>query len=203
MNKLMFLTGSIVLFACSVLVAATHERPMLLRVALDKPGAVDFLGEGRFDVPFVSGKEFAEIVADDFDYLRLEQAGLEPEIVHADLVAYYQSRFPLSATMGGFPTLAEAISFMDSLHTVYPNLITARDSIGNSYQGRAIWMVKISDNVDIDEDEPEMFINALIHARKAYDLLLFPDERHSPRRLADRVFMEEQIRDFFISQLSI
>ena len=41
-------------------------------------------------------------------------------------------------------------------------------------------------------------INALIRARKTYDLLLFPDERHSPRRLADRVFMEEQVRDFLV-----
>jgi dipeptidyl-peptidase-4 len=39
-------------------------------------------------------------------------------------------------------------------------------------------------------------INALIQARKTYQLLLFPDERHMPRRLADRVYMEEQIVDF-------
>jgi len=44
-------------------------------------------------------------------------------------------------------------------------------------------------------------INALIEARKTYDLLLFPDERHMPRKLADRVFMEEQIRDFFMDAL--
>lgn len=44
-------------------------------------------------------------------------------------------------------------------------------------------------------------INALIEARKAYQLLLFPDERHMPRRLSDRIFMEEQIRDFFIREL--
>jgi dipeptidyl-peptidase-4 len=44
-------------------------------------------------------------------------------------------------------------------------------------------------------------INALISARKAYDLLLFPDERHSPRKLADRVFMEERIRDCFLQYL--
>jgi dipeptidyl-peptidase-4 len=40
-------------------------------------------------------------------------------------------------------------------------------------------------------------INALIRAGKPYDLLLFPDERHMPRKLADRVFMEQQIFDFF------
>jgi dipeptidyl-peptidase-4 len=44
-------------------------------------------------------------------------------------------------------------------------------------------------------------INALIHARKPYDLLLFPDERHSPRKLADRVYMEERIRDYFLGNL--
>jgi dipeptidyl-peptidase-4 len=29
-------------------------------------------------------------------------------------------------------------------------------------------------------------INAMIRARKAYELLLFPDERHMPRRREDR-----------------
>ncbi|KAG0498230.1 hypothetical protein HPP92_002921 [Vanilla planifolia] len=36
-------------------------------------------------------------------------------------------------------------------------------------------------------------INALIAARKPYELLVFPDERHMPRRLQDRVYMEERI----------
>ncbi len=44
-------------------------------------------------------------------------------------------------------------------------------------------------------------INALVRARKPYDLLLFPDERHMPRKLADRVFMEERVRDYFLHHL--
>ncbi len=40
-------------------------------------------------------------------------------------------------------------------------------------------------------------INALIRARVPYELMLFPDERHMPRRLEDRVYMEDRIRDFF------
>jgi dipeptidyl-peptidase-4 len=44
-------------------------------------------------------------------------------------------------------------------------------------------------------------INALIRARKPYELLLFPDERHVPRSLADRVYMEEHVRDFFVENL--
>jgi dipeptidyl-peptidase-4 len=44
-------------------------------------------------------------------------------------------------------------------------------------------------------------VSSLIQARKPYDLLLFPDERHMPRRLADRVYMEERIRDYFLQHL--
>lgn len=44
-------------------------------------------------------------------------------------------------------------------------------------------------------------INRLIAAGKAYDLLMFPDERHSPRRLRDRVYMEQRISDFFVKSL--
>ncbi|MGE5601554.1 MAG: alpha/beta fold hydrolase [Nitrososphaerales archaeon] len=44
-------------------------------------------------------------------------------------------------------------------------------------------------------------INALIRGRVPYELMLFPDERHMPRRLEDRVYMEERIRDFFNQSL--
>ena len=44
-------------------------------------------------------------------------------------------------------------------------------------------------------------INALIHARKKYDLLLFPDERHMPRRLEDRIYMEQFIQEYFKTHL--
>lgn len=45
-------------------------------------------------------------------------------------------------------------------------------------------------------------INRLIANGKDYDLLVFPDERHSPRRLRDRIYMEQRISDFFTSTLS-
>jgi dipeptidyl-peptidase-4 len=44
-------------------------------------------------------------------------------------------------------------------------------------------------------------INAMIRARKAYQLLLFPDERHMPRRREDRIHMEDQIFAFIREKL--
>ncbi|OQS01519.1 dipeptidyl peptidase [Achlya hypogyna] len=44
-------------------------------------------------------------------------------------------------------------------------------------------------------------INALISARKHYDLLLFPKERHSPRHLEDRIYMEQRIAEYVAAHL--
>merc|ERR1712048_612995 len=39
-------------------------------------------------------------------------------------------------------------------------------------------------------------INALVHERKPYELLLFPNERHTPRGKDDLIYMEEQLHHF-------
>ncbi|KAI4340920.1 hypothetical protein MLD38_025712 [Melastoma candidum] len=39
-------------------------------------------------------------------------------------------------------------------------------------------------------------INELVSKGKRYELLIFPDERHMPRRLRDRIYMEERIWEF-------
>jgi dipeptidyl-peptidase-4 len=44
-------------------------------------------------------------------------------------------------------------------------------------------------------------INALIKARKPYNLIILPDARHSPRSPADRLYLEEGIRNFFLEHL--
>lgn len=46
-------------------------------------------------------------------------------------------------------------------------------------------------------------IDALVRAQKRYELLLFPSERHSPHKTADRVFMSDQIARFFSEALPI
>ena len=39
-------------------------------------------------------------------------------------------------------------------------------------------------------------INALIEHKKDYELQLFPDERHMPRKPSDRLYMEQRVFDF-------
>src|SRR5688572_1490689 len=64
-----------------------------------------------------------------------------------------------------YHTYAEVKAFIDSAVAAHPG-IARRFIIGRSYEGRKIWAIKISDNVGSDENEPEVFINAQIHARE-------------------------------------
>jgi len=69
-------------------------------------------------------------------------------------------------SMGGFYTLAEVEAKLDEMFANYPNLVTQKESIGTTFEGRNIWMVKISDNPNINENEPVAYFDAIHHARE-------------------------------------
>ncbi|HRH60668.1 MAG TPA: M14 family zinc carboxypeptidase, partial [Chitinophagaceae bacterium] len=57
----------------------------------------------------------------------------------------------------------------DSMKLRYPNLITQKQVVSNTLttvEGRPLYYVKISDNPDADESEPEILYTALHHARE-------------------------------------
>lgn len=69
-------------------------------------------------------------------------------------------------SMGGYYTFSEVVADLDDMRAQYPNLISVKQSIGLSLEGRNLWMVKISDNPDVDEDEVEIMYTGLHHARE-------------------------------------
>jgi hypothetical protein len=69
------------------------------------------------------------------------------------------------ASMSGYHNYPEMAAEIQQAATDFPDIVSVF-SIGNSYQGRDIWAAKISDNVATDEDEPEVLIDALHHARE-------------------------------------
>jgi dipeptidyl-peptidase-4 len=44
-------------------------------------------------------------------------------------------------------------------------------------------------------------INTLISARKRYELVLFPCERHSPHKLQDKIYIEDIMQEFLCNNL--
>ena len=74
-------------------------------------------------------------------------------------------------SMGGFYTLAEVSAELDNMKVLFPDLITSKASIGNTVENRPMYMVKISDNPEIDEMEPEILYTALHHAREPQSMM--------------------------------
>lgn len=129
----------------------------------------------NLDIAYVKYGQYIDIITDREEVDQLRSSGYEVEIVHEDLVAFYQSRLDRTKDMGGYHTYDEVNVELDSMHTLYPSLTSSRIDIGYTLEGRAIWAFKISDNPDVDEDEPEVFYNGLIHAREpmAMEVLLY------------------------------
>jgi carboxypeptidase T len=65
----------------------------------------------------------------------------------------------------GYHNYAEMTAELRKAAADFPN-IAKLSSIGKSHEGRDIWMLKISDNVNSDENEPEVLFNCNIHARE-------------------------------------
>lgn len=82
--------------------------------------------------------------------------------------------YPLPAnytygSMGGYQTLDEMMAVLDKMRAKYPDLISARADASDTIQtweGRKIQYVRISDNPDTDEPEPTVLYSALHHARE-------------------------------------
>ncbi len=68
-------------------------------------------------------------------------------------------------TMGGYHTWDEMRKEIDSMKMNYPSLVRL-DTIGYTTQGRPLVSVKISDNVNTDEAEPEILFTGMHHARE-------------------------------------
>ncbi len=146
--------------------AALAKQPayMQVKVYYDTPEELTQLQSMHLDI--VQTKEnYLDIVTfqDNLDEIILN--GFENEIIHEDLTKFYQSRLDPTRDMGGYKTLSEIEAYVDQIIIDHPD-IARRQDIGLSLEGRTMWAVKVSDNPDIDENEPEVLIAAAIHARE-------------------------------------
>jgi carboxypeptidase T len=72
-------------------------------------------------------------------------------------------------TYAGFYRYQEMLDMLDSMVAKYPNLITVRKPITDTirtHENRPLFWVRMSDNPNQDESEPEVLYTALHHARE-------------------------------------
>ena len=105
---------------------------------------------------FVTNEEFELISQLNFGIQKIEnQAKLYFEELKKNT---FNSRNP----MEDYHDYNELTTFLQNIATVYPN-ITKLESIGQSVQGRELWVMEISDNPGINEIEPEFKYVANMH----------------------------------------
>ena len=134
-----------------------------------------------------------EVMGDDDGALRilspaprtreLRAAGVEFEVIHEDLASFYEQRLASESSRGTvfgiFHSFSEAVDAIDALYAEFPSIVSAPISIGTTHEGRDIWAFKVSDNPEMDEDEPEVLFDGVHHAREIMTVEMLLDfSRH-------------------------
>jgi len=117
--------------------------------------------------------EFIQFAIPENLTLVLSEDGIIFHVIYDDLEAYYASRlYNISSrdfdygSMGGYYTHDEVVEHLVELSEDYPNVVSELQYLGESYEGRPIYAVKLSDNPNSDENEPEVLYTGLHHARE-------------------------------------
>ncbi|MET7422401.1 M14 family metallopeptidase [Dactylosporangium sp. NPDC005555] len=147
---------------------------LLLLVGVNPAGAAPAERSGSYVVDGVRTQEDRNRVArsgaaiDTIDHGRAEITALPSEVRKLRGQGYKVAEvltedFP--AADAGYHNYTEMVAELDKIVAANPK-IASKSSIGKSYQGRDMPLIKISDNVAVDEDEPEVLYGAHQHARE-------------------------------------
>ena len=118
--------------------------------------------------------EYIQFVISQYDLDKLILENITYEVIHEDIEEFYKSRLIQNyssrdfnyGSMGGYYTFQEIEENIDELISLYPNIISEKISIGLSLEGRNIWALKVSDNPNINEGEPQALYTGLHHSRE-------------------------------------
>ena len=140
----------------------------------------DFSSE-EMQLMTANGFEFEVLIPDVVNYYQDRNKGASlPDAKNANCAGTgtsgnftptVPSNFHLGS-MGGYYTYQQFLNELDEMAALYPNLITVKAPISNfqTIQNRPIYFVKISDNPNEDESEPEVLYTSIHHAREPASL---------------------------------
>lgn len=138
----------------------------------NKPGQYfeTWLSESEINMLKKSGVSY-DITIDDWQshYEKLQKQNfVSPEIMQTDA---YTINHSIYGTMGGHLKWEEAIAKLDSMRLQYPTLVSAKWSIGSSYENRSMWTIRVTKNPDAPTGRPEIWLNGVTHAREPMGMM--------------------------------
>ncbi len=171
-----------ILMFISLIFLWADVRYSLLQVSCQTEIEMRNLIRNGFDVLQNNGMKnnTVEVVANQYDRKRLDDLHISYSVAHEDLSAFLRTRLTQPTTrnnqigqgsLGGYFSYTEIISFVDSLQTTYPNTMSNPVIIGQTLEGHDIKAYKVSDNPNSNENEPEVLIIGLHHAREPMSII--------------------------------
>ncbi len=162
----------VLLFFIPVLSLISQDIYQLILIDIKSEMDISIINSLGLDVVNVKPGLYIEAVVHPDELAQIKARGLNYEMVIENMSEYYRSLQVGDGVFGDYLTYSEALNSMDSLHNAYPSIVSPRiiipnDSLGDTtWDGNYVWAIKVSDNVDIQESEPEALIIALHHARE-------------------------------------
>jgi len=154
------------------LFSGNYQEIRINDISLEVIHRLQDLGVDLDHVQQKKGKYIQFAIPENLTSILLED-GITFNIIHHDLEDFYASRlYNISSrdfdygSMGGYYTHDEVVEHLIDLSEDYPNIVSELQYLGESYEGRPIYAVKLSDNPNSDENEPEVLYTGLHHARE-------------------------------------
>jgi len=107
------------------------------------------------------GRDFVLVGATPEEVQAIERLGLKPRRFTPPRIA--TRTFP--AADSNYHDYSEMVAVLQQAAFDHPTMV-ALTSLGLSYEGRTLWLAKISNDVSVDQDEPEVLLNFHQHARE-------------------------------------
>ncbi len=142
----------LVLFIMLTAYGQQEEKYSRIKIFIPDRSSLNHVWSSGIDFEGSIGKigGWMEFVAGAAELKNLSSMSVSYQVVVDDLTAEYKkqlNRAPANAlgfgygSMGGFYTFAEVVQQLDSMRLLYPTLITAKQSLGTSVEGRQMWAV--------------------------------------------------------------
>ncbi len=151
--------------SCASLAGAQTQQIFVHTTTLEPLGPM--IGSGDIEVMVVKKGAGFEGFADKAAVELLEKQGYRVDILNPDYEAYLRDLLRDSKqTFGAYYTFAEAVAELNNIHSLYPAITSAPESIGTSHEGRTVWALKVSSSPGSNNGKPGVLYNGVHHARE-------------------------------------
>jgi murein tripeptide amidase MpaA len=163
-------TFTLLLAALAAVANGSQHTPVLIKVETANPGEVRALLAMDLDLWEVRDRNVVALVTPD-ELTELAQHGFASEILDWNMYELLEPPGTREVAIAADPNRTEGRyhsyeEIVQSLYELPPSGVARVEVIGNTIEGRDIVAVKISDNPEVDEDEPELLFVGCHHARE-------------------------------------